>query len=130
MPALVEAHPEWNLHVGIGVSVGEVVLGAIGARDRMDFTVLGDTCEPRVAALRCGTGPDAVLVSEAVQAVLAGDPGLSFRPQAPLTLKGRRQPVQVFTALAATGPDAPLPKRPDTEPIGTADAGPGAREHG
>jgi adenylate cyclase len=129
MPALLEAHPEWSLHVGIGVNVGEVVLGAIGARDRMDFTVLGDTVN--LASRLCDAAPpDAVLVSEAVQAVLAGDPGLSFRPQAALTLKGKRQPVPVFAALAAPGTEARPPQSLGGELMGTADAGPGAHEHG
>lgn len=40
MARLLEEHPDYNLHVGIGVASGEVVMGA---KARMDFTVLGST---------------------------------------------------------------------------------------
>jgi adenylate cyclase len=43
MADLLQAHPEHDLHVGIGIAAGEVVMGAMGARDRMDYTVLGST---------------------------------------------------------------------------------------
>jgi adenylate cyclase len=119
MPGLLEAHPEWNLHVGIGVSAGEVVLGAIGARDRMDFTVLGDTVN--LASRLCDAAPpDAVLVSDVVQVALAADPALTFRPQAPLALKGKRQPVPVFTALAAPGAEASRAQHPQADLVGAA----------
>lgn len=107
MPALLEAHPEWDLHVGIGVNAGEVVLGAIGARERMDFTVLGDTVN--LASRLCDAAPaDAVLVSAAVQTALAGEPALAFVPQPPLALKGKREPVAVFTATAVAPGVAPV----------------------
>jgi adenylate cyclase len=128
MPGLLEAHPEWNLHVGIGVSAGEVVLGAIGARDRMDFTVLGDTVN--LASRLCDAAPpDAVLVSDAVQIALAVDPALTFRSQTPLALKGKRQPVPVFTALATPGAEAARARHAQADLAGAASPAP-ALKHG
>ena len=69
---LLEAHPEWNLHVGVGIAAGEVVMGAIGARERLDFTVLGGVVN--LAARLCAAAPpDAILVSAAVRDALAGE---------------------------------------------------------
>jgi adenylate cyclase len=122
MPALLEAHPDWNLHVGIGVNAGEVVLGAVGARERMDFTVLGDTVN--LASRLCDAAPpDAVLVSGSVRDALAGDAALVFRPQAPLALKGKREPVPVFTAAMASPAAADTQRAELVGALGGAEVG-------
>ncbi len=100
LAGLLDDHPEWNLHVGVGISAGEVVLGAMGARERMDFTVLGDTVN--LAARLCDAAPpDAVLVSAPVREALAGETFVSFAALAPIALKGKRDPVVVFAATAS-----------------------------
>ena len=42
MDELKAEHPEWGLDIGIGVDMGDVVMGAMGSKERMDYTVLGD----------------------------------------------------------------------------------------
>ena len=66
---LLHAHPEWDLHVGVGIACGEVVMGAIGARERLDFTMLGGVVN--LAARLCAAAPpDAILVSAPVREAL------------------------------------------------------------
>ncbi|MFO1207716.1 MAG: adenylate/guanylate cyclase domain-containing protein [Amaricoccus sp.] len=97
---MLEAHPEWNLHVGVGISAGEVVMGAIGARERLDFTVLGGTVN--LAARLCAVAPpDAVIISAAVREALAGDAFARFVALPPVELKGMPAPVPVFAVQAA-----------------------------
>ena len=99
---LLEAHPEWNLHVGLGIAAGEVVMGAIGARDRLDFTVLGAVVN--LASRLCAAAPpDGILVSAPVRDALAAQSFVRFTPLPPIALKGYAAPV---TAFAARGWDA------------------------
>ncbi len=84
-----------ELAVGIGVASGAVVLGAMGARDRMDYTVLGSTVN--LAARLCAkAGPWEVLVDVETQALVAS--GISLVELAPVVLKGYADPVPVFLA--------------------------------
>ena len=97
---LLEAHPEWNLHVGVGIAAGEVVMGAIGARDRLDFTALGGVVN--LASRLCDAAPpDAVLVAGPVRDALAAEASISFEPLAPIALKGYAKPVTAFAARTA-----------------------------
>jgi adenylate cyclase len=101
---LLEAHPEWNLHVGIGIAAGEVVMGAIGARDRLDFTVLGGVVN--LASRLCAAAPpDGILVAGPVREALAAEPSVQFQPLPPISLKGYAAPVSAFAAHAAATAD-------------------------
>jgi adenylate cyclase len=101
---LLEAHPEWDLHVGVGIAGGEVVMGAIGAKDRLDFTVLGRIVN--LAARLCSAAPpDAILVSAQVREALADAAFVSFGALPPIELKGMSAPVTVYAAYAAEAAD-------------------------
>ncbi|NDW47828.1 adenylate/guanylate cyclase domain-containing protein [Ruegeria sp. PrR005] len=96
MVQLLEQHPEHGLHVGIGVASGEVVMGAMGARDRMDFTVLGSTVN--LSARLCSkAAPDQVLVDRETRDA-AGLDGFVYDPLEPIALKGYAAPVPAFAA--------------------------------
>ena len=98
MTSLLEEYPEYNLHVGIGVASGEVVKGAIGARNRMDFTVLGSTVN--LSARLCSkAAPDQVLVDQATMKAGQSKADLQFNQLAPIMLKGYSDPVQTYSAL-------------------------------
>ncbi len=97
MAGLLEHHPEHGLHVGIGVASGEVVMGAMGARERMDFTVLGSTVN--LSARLCSKAePGQVLVDQAtLTAARLND--VVFETLKPIALKGYAKPVPAFAAL-------------------------------
>jgi adenylate cyclase len=101
---LLEEHPDWNLHVGVGIAAGEVVMGAIGARERLDFTVLGRVVN--LAARLCAAAPaDEILVTAPVRDALAGESFVQFRPLPPIALKGYAAPVAAFAASPAATAD-------------------------
>ena len=81
--------------IGVGVNVGEAVLGAMGAEDRMDFTAIG---EHRDTATRlcAAAGPGEVLVTEAVQGELGNASELGLEALEPMRLKGKTEAVAVY----------------------------------
>jgi adenylate cyclase len=96
------ASPDRDLAIGIGIDMGEVVMGAIGARDRMDFTVLGD--HVNIAARLCSVAkPGQTLVTVAVVEAATGlDLPLAFRALDPIALKGKSAPLSVYDIQPAS----------------------------
>jgi adenylate cyclase len=100
MAELLSLYPDYNLNVGIGVASGEVVMGAMGARDRMDFTVLGSTVN--LSARLCSkAAPGQVLVDRATRDTAAGLDQVKFDALDPIPLKGFANPVPAFAAFRA-----------------------------
>lgn len=81
---------------GVGLHVGEVVLGAIGLPERSDYTAMGDTVNTaaRMESLCKEFGVDAVLSAD-VAAHLDG--AVTVRPLGEATVKGKAQAITVFT---------------------------------
>ena len=84
------------LRYGVGLHVGEVVLGAIGLPERSDYTAIGDTVNTaaRMESLCKEFAVDAVLSAD-VASQLGGT--IALRPLGEATVKGKAQPITVFT---------------------------------
>ncbi|HOX92933.1 MAG TPA: adenylate/guanylate cyclase domain-containing protein, partial [Spirochaetales bacterium] len=92
--------------VGIGINSGPVVFGSVGARDRKDFTSIGDTVN--LAARLEGTNKiygTKCLVSEAVYSRIAQH--FVCREVDLITVKGKTQPVRIYEVLQETHEAAP-----------------------
>ncbi|WP_147108758.1 adenylate/guanylate cyclase domain-containing protein [Tateyamaria sp. syn59] len=97
MQGLLQKFPDYNLHVGIGVASGEVVVGAMGARDRMDYTVLGSTVT--LAARLCDMAePGQVLLDQATRSASEGLDTVRFETREAIPLKDYDDPVPIFGA--------------------------------
>ena len=104
--ALARERPDWHLAVGIGINTGEVVMGAMGSRERMDYTVLGDAVN--LAARLCGEArAGQTLISASSQRALAGSPEFAITALPPLTIKGKSEPVPVYQVGALADHPAP-----------------------
>jgi adenylate cyclase len=106
--ALAREHPDWHLAVGIGINTGEVILGAMGSRERMDYTALGD--HVNLAARLCAqAGPGQTLISASSQRAIAGSSEVAIAALAPIMLRGKSEPVPVYEVGAPASDLAPAP---------------------
>ena len=98
------ARGEPPIAMGVGVNFGEVVWGGLGSRKTMDYTVIGDVVNTASRLCSAAKGGQ-VLISEAVRNALP-EATFSLDALAPATLKGKAEPVPVYSVLAVSdGPD-------------------------
>ncbi len=95
---LAELSRTYAISVGMGIHSGPVVFGSVGARDRMDFTSIGDTVNQaaRLEGANKSYGTR-VLISDVVHHKVKG--AYLCREIDLLTVKGKRTPVRIFELL-------------------------------
>jgi len=84
------------LGVGIGVNTGMVTAGNIGSPRRIDYTVIGDPVNV-ASRLMSNAGPGQTLISEDTASDLGAAPDFQLHRLAPLQVKGKSQPLSVFS---------------------------------
>jgi adenylate cyclase len=105
MTDLRREHPDWQLTVGIGINAGEVIMGAMGSKNRMDYTVLGDPVN--LAARLCShAGPGQTLLSADSYEAIADRADFAADPLAPIEVKGKSEPVHVYDIRAIAAAEA------------------------
>ena len=98
-----------GFELGIGVSSGAVTSGVAGSRERMEYTIVGDTVHTaaRLEDMTKGT-PHDVLISDRTKGMLVGDTSdLEFVRA--VTIRGRRVEVLLWGLASAPDGTAELP---------------------
>lgn len=94
---LKEKQPE--LHFRLGLHCGDMLAGAIGDQERMQFTISGDTVN--IAARLCDlASPNKLMVSESIYQHPACDSLLITEPSKSFKLKGKTHPINCFSVTA------------------------------
>ncbi len=88
--------PELRLHFGVGIHVGEAVLGLIGTEKRLEYTAIGDSVNT-AKRIQENAAADQILLSGPVYRSVAGR--VLVRPVSPLRAKGKSRPLEVYELL-------------------------------
>jgi adenylate cyclase len=82
---------------GVGISVGEAVVGNIGSNERLDYTAIGDTVNTASRVCGVAEGGEIVVTEEMAEALPPGE--FRLAPLPPLKVKGKTEVLKVFQVL-------------------------------
>ncbi|MEW6093828.1 MAG: adenylate/guanylate cyclase domain-containing protein [Chloroflexota bacterium] len=91
-----ELPPEAHLSFGVGIHYGKAVLGWIGTEKRLDYTAIGDPVNTAKRIQENAAKGQILISKEAYDRVKKQ---VDARPYAPLHVKGKSEPVEVYEVM-------------------------------
>jgi len=79
--------------VGIGINTGEVVIGSVGSKNRMDYTVIGDTVNVAARLEQMAEGGCIIVGEETYQRC---EPLISMQTRGEIQVKNRKTAVKCY----------------------------------
>jgi class 3 adenylate cyclase len=85
-----------TFEIGIGINTGEVVMGNLGSKNRMDYTVIGDTVNVAARLEQMAEGGSIVAGEETYNSCKAY---IQMKPRGEVKVKNRAAPVKCFQVI-------------------------------
>ncbi len=98
MSAVREKEGKPPVRIGIGINSGEAHVGIIGTRDKMDYTVIGDTVNVS-QRLESIAKPGQILISSRVATAIVHQ-AFELKSLPAVKVKGKEEAVEIFEVLA------------------------------
>ncbi|WKZ46096.1 MAG: adenylate/guanylate cyclase domain-containing protein [Anaerolineales bacterium] len=95
-----ELPKEAHLDFGVGIHYGEAVLGWIGTEKRLEFTSLGDSVNT-TKRIQENSAKNQILISKEAYERVKDE--VDAKPFAPLTVKGKTHPLDVYEVMGLKG---------------------------
>jgi len=88
-----ELPPDSHLDFGVGIHYGDAILGWIGTEKRLEFTAISDSINT-TKRIQENASKNQILISK--EAYARVEQWVDAKPYAPLVVKGKSQPIDVF----------------------------------
>lgn len=86
-----------NIMIGIGINTGPIIMGAMGSKDRMDFTIIGDNVN--LSSRLCDAAkPGEIIISKNTKEYLA-DNTFNVKKIDSIKVKGKEKPIEIFNVI-------------------------------
>jgi adenylate cyclase len=94
----IQHNPKIFFEVGIGIHVGDAVVGSIGTKNRRDYTAIGNTVNT-CARLCSASDSGEIIISSNIFELLTDDINTQFSLKETLQLKGKTENIEAYSSI-------------------------------